>query len=71
MRLYDLTSAIVFMTLGDFFISGGWRLGFGSWRQPGSGFMAVLAGGLPFCLSSLAYSGVQYALAAWQGICPR
>jgi putative tricarboxylic transport membrane protein len=52
-RAYDVISSIVFMALGGFFISGGWRLGFGSWRQPGSGFMAVLSGGLLFGLSSL------------------
>jgi hypothetical protein len=53
MRIYDLTSAIVFMALGSYFIFGGWRLGFGGWGQPGSGFIAVLAGTLLFSLSSL------------------
>lgn len=41
------------MILGGYVIVGGWRLGFGSWGQPGSGFIAILAGSLLFGLSGL------------------
>jgi hypothetical protein len=53
MRTYDLISSIAFMALGAYFILGGWGLGFGKWGQPGSGFVAVLAGCLLFGLSGL------------------
>jgi len=33
-------------------IIGGWRLGFGEWKNPGPGFIAVLAGLLIFFLSA-------------------
>ena len=51
MRTYDLISSIAFMVLGAYFVFGGWRLGFGKWGQPGSGFIAVLSGCLLFALS--------------------
>ena len=58
MRTYDLISSIAFMALGVYFVFGGWRLGFGKWGQPGSGFIAVLAGCLLFGLS-----GIWFAMA--------
>jgi len=57
-RTYDLISSIAFMALGVYFVFGGWRLGFGKWGQPGSGFIAVLAGCLLFGLS-----GIWFAMA--------
>jgi putative tricarboxylic transport membrane protein len=56
-RRYDLISSIAFMALGAYFVFGGWWLGFGSWGQPGSGFIAVLAG----CLLS-GLSGTWFAM---------
>jgi len=58
MRAYDLISSAAFMALGVYFVFGGWRLGFGKWGQPGSGFIAVLAGCLLFGLS-----GIWFAMA--------
>jgi putative tricarboxylic transport membrane protein len=52
-RTYDLISSIAFMALGVSCVFGGWRLGFGKWGQPGSGFIAVLAGCLLFGLSGI------------------
>jgi len=52
-RTYDLISSVAFMALGVYFVFGGLRLGFGKWGQPGSGFIAVLAGSLLCGLSGL------------------
>jgi putative tricarboxylic transport membrane protein len=41
------------MVLGICVFIGGWRLGFGEWKDPGPGFMAVLSGLLIFFLSAL------------------
>jgi len=52
-RIYDLISTAIFMALGSYIALSGWVLGFGRWGQPGSGFIAVLAGCLLFGLAGL------------------
>ncbi len=51
MRRYDIISTLCLMALAVYVVATGFRLGFGQWREPGAGFIAVLAGGLLFCLS--------------------
>ena len=41
------------MALGLYVMASGFDLGFGEWHEPGSGFIAVLSGGLLFSLSVL------------------
>lgn len=51
MRHYDILSSIVLGIIGLGFCGGGVRLGFGSWQQPGPGFLPILAGSVFFILS--------------------
>ncbi len=51
MRRYDIISTLCLMALAVYVIATGFRLGFGQWREPGTGFIAVLSGALLFCLS--------------------
>ncbi len=44
MRRYDLASTLCLIVLAAFVIVGGFRLGFGEWREPGPGFLAVVSG---------------------------
>jgi putative tricarboxylic transport membrane protein len=41
---YDLVSTLFLMLLAVYVTVSGFRLGFGEWREPGSGFLAVLTG---------------------------
>lgn len=41
------------MMMGVYVVIEGWRLGFGAWREPGTGFLAVLSGTVIFFLSAL------------------
>jgi hypothetical protein len=43
-RRNDLASTLFFIALAAFVIVSGFRLGFGEWREPGPGFLAVLSG---------------------------
>ncbi len=51
MRRYDIISTLCLMALAVYVVSTGFSLGFGQWREPGPGFIAVLAGALLFGLS--------------------
>lgn len=51
MRRYDLASTLFLMALAAFVTVSGFRLGFGEWREPGPGFLAVVSG---FMLGALA-----------------
>jgi hypothetical protein len=62
-RIYDLISTAIFMALGSYIVLSGWMLGFGRWQQPGSGFIAVLAGCLLFGLAGLWF--VMAAVKRW------
>ncbi len=53
MRRYEMISTMFFMALGAYVSLSGWRMGFGSWQEPGPGLIAVLAGGVLFGLSGL------------------
>lgn len=44
MRRYDLASTLFLMVLAGYVTASGFRLGFGVWREPGPGFLAVLTG---------------------------
>ena len=44
MRRYDLASTLFLIVLAAFVIVSGLRLGFGAWREPGPGFLAVVSG---------------------------
>lgn len=44
MRRYDLVSTLFLMVLAAYVTVSGFRLGFGEWREPGAGFLAVLSG---------------------------
>lgn len=44
MRRYDLGSTLFLMAVAAYVIVSGFRLGFGAWREPGPGFLAVLSG---------------------------
>jgi putative tricarboxylic transport membrane protein len=43
-RRYDLASTLVLVVLAAFVTVSGLRLGFGEWRAPGPGFLAVVSG---------------------------
>jgi putative tricarboxylic transport membrane protein len=43
-RRYDLASTLFLIVLAIFVTVSGFRLGFGEWREPGPGFLAVLSG---------------------------
>jgi hypothetical protein len=43
-RRYDLASTLVLIVLAAFVTVSGLRLGFGEWREPGPGFLAVVSG---------------------------
>jgi len=43
-RRYDLASTLFLMGLAAYVTISGFRLGFGQWREPGAGFLAVLSG---------------------------
>jgi putative tricarboxylic transport membrane protein len=43
-RRYDLISTLFLMGLAVYVTLSGVRLGFGEWREPGPGFLAVLSG---------------------------
>jgi putative tricarboxylic transport membrane protein len=43
-RRYDLASTLFLMGLAAYVTLSGVRLGFGEWREPGPGFLAVLSG---------------------------
>jgi putative tricarboxylic transport membrane protein len=43
-RRYDLVSTLFLMVLAAYVTASGFRLGFGEWREPGPGFLAVLSG---------------------------
>jgi len=44
LRRYDLVSTLFLMVLAAYVSASGFRLGFGEWREPGPGFLAVLSG---------------------------
>ena len=44
MRRYDLASTLFLVGLAAYVTISGFRLGFGQWREPGAGFLAVLSG---------------------------
>jgi putative tricarboxylic transport membrane protein len=44
MRRYDLVSTLFLTVLAACVTVSGFRLGFGEWREPGPGFLAVLSG---------------------------
>ena len=44
MRRYDLASTLFLIALASFVTVSGFRLGFGEWREPGPGFLAVVSG---------------------------
>ena len=44
MRRYDLASTLFLMVLAAYVTVSGFQLGFGEWREPGPGFLAVLSG---------------------------
>jgi hypothetical protein len=52
-RRYDLISSLGFMLLAAYVVWSGFRLGFGEWREPGPGFIAVLVGVLLGGLSGI------------------
>ncbi len=52
MRRYDMVSTLFFLALAGYVIQAGFRLGFGTWHEPGPGFIAVLAGALLAALST-------------------
>jgi putative tricarboxylic transport membrane protein len=43
-RRYDLISTLFLMGFAAYVALSGVRLGFGEWREPGAGFLAVLSG---------------------------
>jgi hypothetical protein len=45
-RRYDLGSTLFLLLLAVYVVTSGFRLGFGQWREPGPGFLAVLAGAI-------------------------
>jgi len=51
LRRYDITSTIFFLLISAYVVWTGVRLGFGEWREPGPGFIAVLSGILLGALS--------------------
>ncbi len=53
MRRYDMVSTLFFLALAGYVIQAGFRLGFGTWHEPGPGFIAVLAGALLAGLSAV------------------
>lgn len=61
MRRYDIASALFFLLLSASVVWAGVRLGFGEWREPGPGFIAVLAGillgGLSTACLAMAWRG--------------
>ena len=60
MRRYDLASTLFLMALAAYVTVSGFRLGFGEWREPGPGFLAVLSG---LALGALAacWFGMRFA----------
>lgn len=44
MRRYDLVSTLFLIVLAAYVTGSGFRLGFGEWREPGPGFLAVVSG---------------------------
>jgi putative tricarboxylic transport membrane protein len=43
-RRYDLASTLFLVVLAAFVTVNGFRFGFGEWREPGPGFLAVVSG---------------------------
>lgn len=44
MRRFDLGSTAFLLVLAVYVVISGFRLGFGQWREPGPGFLAVISG---------------------------
>ena len=51
MRGYNKISSLFWLLVGLGFVEGGARYGFGSWREPGAGFLPILFGMLLVVLS--------------------
>jgi putative tricarboxylic transport membrane protein len=64
MRRYDLVSTLCLMALAVYVTASGFRLGFGEWREPGPGFLAVLSG---LALGTLAAVWFGMTWAKWRG----
>lgn len=53
MRSRDMVSSALFIMIGGYVGIEGYQLGFGSWGEPGSGFLPVISGTIMFLLSGL------------------
>lgn len=51
MKSYDLISSLFWFLVGLVFVGGGFRYGFGSWKDPGPGLLPIIFGVILLLLS--------------------